>query len=81
MIHLISISHNLTDDVTIRFVDNPNFHESDRVFSDRFLLNYPQEWLESIEKENKFKLEEIYKGDYDLEDPASEVNFSLIRIL
>ena len=79
-IYLISISHNLTNDVTIRFVDNPYFYETSQVFSDIFLLNYSQEWLDLIKKENKFKVEEIYKGKA-VEDPASKSNFSLLRIL
>ena len=79
--HLLSISHNLTNNVTIRFVDEPYVHKTVQVFSDHFILNYPQEWLESIKKENKFKVEEMYKGNYDLEEPDSEINFSLVRIL
>ncbi|MGB5710358.1 MAG: glycosyltransferase family 39 protein [Waterburya sp.] len=78
--HLISISHNLTNNVTVRFVDKADVNEMSKVFSDKFLLNYPQKWLDLIEKENKFKLEEIYKGKA-VEDPASELNFSLVRIL
>ena len=77
--HLMSISHNLTNNVTIRFVDKPYIAEEFKVFSDQFLLSYPQQWLDSIEKENKFNLEEIYKGKA-LEPPESELNFSLVRI-
>ena len=70
-INLMSISHNLTNKVIIRFVDKPDVAKESKVFSDQFLLNYPQKWLDLIEKENKFKLEEIY----------SEAKFSLVRIL
>ncbi len=78
--HLMSISHNLNNKVKIRFVDKPDVNEISKVFSDQFLLNYTQKWLDLIEKENKFKLEEIYKGKA-VEDPTSEANFSLLRIL
>ena len=78
--HLISISHNLNNQVTIRFVDKPNITQEAKVFSDRFLLNYPQSWLDLIEKESNFKLEKVYQGTA-LEDHAAEFNFSLVRIL
>ena len=77
---LMTISHHLNNNVTIRLADKPYLLERDRIFSDKFLLNPPQEWLDSIEKENKFKVEEIYKGKA-VEDPGSEFNFSLLRIL
>jgi uncharacterized membrane protein len=77
---LMAISHNLNNYVTIRLVDRPYIRDTDRVFSDKFLLNPPQEWLDLIRKENKFKVEEIYKGNA-VEDPTSEANFRLVRIL
>ena len=77
--NLISISHSLNHNITIRLADRPYILERDRVFSDKFILNPPQEWLDLIEKENKFKIEEVYRGK--VEDPASEFNFSLLRIL
>ena len=78
--NLISISHSLNSDVRIRLVDRPYLRESDQVFVDKFLLNPSQEWLDLIKKENKFKLEKIYKGKAG-EDSDSEFDFSLIRIL
>ncbi|MGK7897912.1 MAG: hypothetical protein AB4372_30915 [Xenococcus sp. (in: cyanobacteria)] len=76
----MSFSHNLNHNVAIQFVDQPYFQENTQVFSDKFLLNYPQEWLDLIKRENKLKVEEIYKGNAN-EDPASGLNFSLVRIL
>ena len=72
--HLISISHNLNNHVTIRFIDHPYLRETDTIFSDKFIFNSPEEWLDSINKENKFKVEKIYKGN-------AALNFSLVRIL
>ncbi|MEM8723817.1 MAG: hypothetical protein AAGE84_31840 [Cyanobacteria bacterium P01_G01_bin.39] len=60
--HLISISHNLNDRVTIRFVDKPNITQEAKVFSDKFLLNYPQPWLDLIEKKSEFKLKKVHQG-------------------
>ena len=77
--HLISISHDLNNNPRFRLVDKPNVNEIEKEFSDQFLLNYPQPWLDMIEKENKFKVEKIYQGDL-VEDPTSELNFSLVRI-
>ncbi len=73
--HLISISHNITNEVTIRLVDKPYIAKESTVFGEQFLLNYPQKWLDLIEKENKFKLEKIYQGK------SAEFKFNLVRIL
>ena len=77
---LLSISHNLSDQVRIRFVDQPKIAESELVFSDRFLLNYPQKWLDAIEEEDKVEVEKIYQGSV-VKDPTSQLNFSLVKIL
>lgn len=79
-IHLISISHHLNDHVTMRLVDTSNLTDQGTVLGDRFLLNYPQKWLDSIEQENKFKLEKIYQGKVVV-SPSSQFNFSLVRVL
>jgi hypothetical protein len=79
--NLISISHSLSNkNTTIRLVDKPHLRESDRVFSDKFILNPPLEWLNLIKQENKFQVEKIYQGDAS-EDPDSDFNFRLLRIL
>ena len=80
ILNLISISYSLNNKVTIRLIDLPDLRETDKVFSDKFIFNPSEEWLDLIKKENKFKVEEIYKGDA-VEDPASALNFSLVRIL
>ena len=76
----MTISHNLNNHVTIRFIDRPYLRETDTVFSDKFIFNAPEEWLSLIRNENKFEIEKIYKGNA-VEDPDSESNFSLVRIL
>ena len=57
-------------------MDNPYYDQKDRVFSNKLVLNYSPEWLELIEKENKFQIEKIYKGKYKLE----VLNLNLVRI-
>ncbi|MEM6612200.1 MAG: glycosyltransferase family 39 protein [Cyanobacteria bacterium P01_C01_bin.72] len=79
-VHLLSISHNLDSRVTIRFVDKPIINQDSKEFSDLFLLNYPRKWLNSIQKENKFQLEEIYQGEV-VKGRDSIFNFRLLRIL
>ena len=78
-INLISISHNFNKDVEIKFISQPNFKKNESSFREQFLFNYPQKWLDLIEKENKFKLEKIYRGNLRTE-PNYQVNFSLVRI-
>ena len=77
--HLISISHDLNNNPRFRLVDKPNISEVEKVYSDQFLLNYPQAWLDMIEKENKFKIEKIYQGNI-VKKSVSELNFSLVRL-
>ena len=76
----MAVSNHLNNHVTMRLVDQIYIRETDRVFSDTFVFNPTHEWLKSIEINNKFKLEEIYKGKA-VEDPTSGANFSLIRLL
>ena len=83
--HLISISYDLSNKVRVRFVDKPDINQISvnqvsKVFNQQFLLNYPQPWLDSIEKENKFKIEKVYQGKVT-KKPKSQLNFSLVRIL
>jgi len=83
--HLISISYDLSNKVKVRFVDKPDINQISvnqvsKVFNQQFLLNYPQPWLDSIEKENKFKIEKVYQGKVT-KKPKSQLNFSLVRIL
>ena len=81
-IDLMTISHNLNNHVTIRFIDRLYLRETDTVFSDKFIFNAPEEWLDLIKKGNKLKVEEIYKGDVvEDSDPDYDSNFSLVRIL
>jgi hypothetical protein len=81
LLNLISINHSLTNqNITIRLVDRLYLRKRDRVFSDIFILNPPQEWLDLIEKENKFKVKKIYQCDTS-EDPNSEFYFRLLRFL
>ncbi len=78
----MTISHNLNNHVTIRFIDRPYLRETDTIFSDKFIFNAPEEWLDLIKKGNKLKVEEIYKGDaVEDPDPDYDSNFSLVRIL
>lgn len=77
--NLISISHNLTSEVTIQLVENPKIPEIKQAFSDQFLLNYPPKWLESIEQENKFKLEIVYQRKPE-DKTGTEDDFSLVKI-
>ena len=80
VMNLISISYNLNKNITFRLTDRPYIRETDKVFSDKFIFNAPEEWLDLIKNENKFKVKKIYQGDY-VEDPASQLNFNLLRIL
>ena len=78
-INLLSLSNSLNNNVVIRFVTKPHIEQTNSAFKNRYLFNYSEEWLNSIKKENNFKLEKVYQGSL-LETPNPQVNFSLVHI-
>ena len=78
-INLISISHSLNKDVTIRFVAKPLVEVVNLGFKKVYFFNHPQEWVDLIEQENKLKLEKLYQGNL-LEKSKTAVDFNLSRL-